>query len=1386
MTSPPTLPVEHWNFQVDSPFRAPAEIRELASTAQRDGVDLPSGVGSSWAGMGDVFGEDLALAEDEFEAYDELEATHEDEAYDEAELTEADLLEEVPASEHPLAAVFSLPRVAFDAMAKGVWGTAIAIAVGAGLRDVNQLTNMVFWFKHPQLIGQKIRADRRDLAREWLQIRDQVVKPALAGGVPTGPAAPSGPSTPAPPAIGKRTSIPSDGLRWFGPASEETPELMAFMRKVYDLHVKQSTGDFVDTLPDGALDDVESGKKARRDAAAKAREMLAAARAKLAAEGLTDKVRIGVLSAYRSADHQFDIWQGKTTKGKGGFPHYHAQTKATRRNPKYGGEHSDKAAAYLAQYIAQYVAAPGYSNHQDGLALDLGTRKGKGGLIKLYKGSWFHDWMRVNARTYQFEPLASEAWHWTYRPTAGASEAETWEFQSSTPFLSAEKWASEVTPAAIKAGKLEVQKIPLLASHRGHAPDLILGWNEMPTVPAEIDVVVHLHGYSWPTMTLPKHIEVWAGLDLAPVDGASGAGRSRPTLTVLPRGHFTGVKVGKICRYTFPALTTKDGLTTLVRVAVEHFANQVGGSPPKVGRLIMTAHSGGGAPLMQILRRHDPHEVHVFDGLYQDPSALAEWAGRHITADRAAVQAGGVPSGAMRVFFGPSSRLFSTRLHNAIAEDLRDAPTSIADRYRVESSRLGHWQIARQYGWRLLADVGADVPDAKRPPPTERSVKRLLEVGPATVPSLPETPFPAEELDSADADEAEAWEFGETATEGKEEVDQLGGPEAEGEAWFAPVFEDEDQEDEETPGDLGSLEALGDVAEFGSETEAIRGALDATRLARASELEGEALQEFADEQSEAEDHDEIDETYEQWSDTGDNADEAKESFEADHVPELEPLELSAELAPDDERLLDGGEIDETGAEARGGDEEARSGKEAEFEDTTSWGDAVFRAIFGGERRINALVRIGRGAGGPNDRIVRTSVLTLLRVPFPRAAQAGGIPCEQHVRKLAPSKPDTPRIIFTGRYESKRESGTSNFWAINQAGNTVIAIRTMRGFSVRDRGRASRGYRELRGDLQADGTAVLFQSDNPTKFWGYLQQQPDRSMRWHDGSYLGADGKRVFVDGDTERDEVLQLSADNRPTMMESLYKSDDNYLSVLLRQREWFPLTKTRYEFLFEGARSDVLRDLLAGYLKTPVGITYNEKHARQRAAGNVVNYVQHLLWNGDAGTKPMVFDIKGSPPGLMAHGERARRLFPHGHHNNEVLAAHVAKIWLAHEKLNHADAKLSFLDWLTKLAQDTKNQTLSRLLDVPLDSSRAAGTYRYRLRLEVATLGFFVGYAEGSLRVERLTGTKSSETYDVQFATLGKPKFPTRDVIFDLVVTTPQEWMPGDFEGTIYLVLQP
>ena len=444
-----------------------------------------------------------------------------------------------------------------------------------------------------------------------------------------------------------------------------------------------------------------------------------------------------------------------------------------------------------------------------------------------------------------------------------------------------------------------------------------------------------------------------------------------------------------------------------------------------------------------------------------------------------------------------------------------------------------------------------------------------------------------------------------------------------------------------------------------------------------------------------------------------------------------------------------------------------------------WQQAVFRAIHNGERRINRLVKIGRDAGGSSDATVRQAVLAWLKVPFPKSSQAGGITCEQHVRKVADAKPDTPRAVFTGRYEGRRDSGLHTFWAINQAGTAIVAVRTHRS-----PGKNKDTYWILRGDVQDDGTAVLFQIDKPDEMWGYLQQQTDRSMRWYDGSYLGADGKRVIVSGDSNKDEILQPATDVRPTMMESLIVSDDKYLNRLLLQREWFPLTKTTYEFLRDSAGSDLLRDLLDDYLKLPVGITYAEKEAKKTAGALVFNYMSQWLWDGSPGTSP---DIMQLHPRLKAFGERAHQFIPFGHHNNVDLARHVAKLWLAHAKLNHEGEKRTFLDWLTKLAYERQNQKLADLLDIPIAISPTAGQHRYRVTLTVVSFGYYLGYAEGTLKVEKLTAPKwpgnSTLIYDVTAATGSKGlKLPSRDEVFDLVVTTDQEWSPNDFNGSLWL----
>ena len=544
---------------------------------------------------------------------------------------------------HPLTQLFPLPGAVLDALSGGLAPLAVGLAVSAGYTDVNQLTNIVFYFRHPELIGRKIEPGQRSLAEEWVSIRDRIVKPALQS-------VPPPPPSPSRGAAGRPESLSSSRLVWPGHSDAE----LAFMRAVYDAHAARGGGDFVLDLPESALAPIE-GHKARRDAAAAAAALLAEARAALAIE--RPAARIGILSAYRPASRQFTIWQGREPSGKdkgSGFPYYYRE--AIQKGIVRAGDFSDAAARRVAEYLGGYIASPGYSNHQDGLAFDFGTGSVGGGLGKLSSRAWFHGWLTKHKERLKFRPLRTEPWHWTYSPS---SQSE----------LESADTLGEVGVSGVQAGRLEVRSIPMLASHRGSSPDLILRWNQMTAVPDAIDVVVHLHGYWYAGMRLPRDIEPVSGLDLAPIQGAAGIARTRPTLTVLPRGHDTGVrqtfrrKDGSIAygynAMTFPALVARNGLPDLVRLALDRFAAAVGGTAPKVGRLILTAHSGGGKALLQILEHHDPHQVHVFDALYWPPEPLERWARRRIERDKTGLASGGADymrtqGGALRVFYqGP-------------------------------------------------------------------------------------------------------------------------------------------------------------------------------------------------------------------------------------------------------------------------------------------------------------------------------------------------------------------------------------------------------------------------------------------------------------------------------------------------------------------------------------------------------------------------------------------------------------------------------------------------------------------------------------------------------------------------------------------------------------
>ncbi len=227
--------------------------------------------------------------------------------------------------------------------------------------------------------------------------------------------------------------IPAEQLQDFG-----TAESNAFMRRVYELQRQTASGQraFVGDLPENQLAEIEGGVQARRDAAAACRMLLSAAREGLREDqSRRDRLarqvrRIGVASGYRSARSQFQSWRTS-------FPRYYRQTQEERERQE-GGEHGSAAARLLARYISGRLAAPGYSLHNNGVAIDFNTTQGRQNLgpntsqIAQWNRSWFFNWLTANAANFGFaqNPNINEPWHWELESNVESIEFSEQEGES--------------------------------------------------------------------------------------------------------------------------------------------------------------------------------------------------------------------------------------------------------------------------------------------------------------------------------------------------------------------------------------------------------------------------------------------------------------------------------------------------------------------------------------------------------------------------------------------------------------------------------------------------------------------------------------------------------------------------------------------------------------------------------------------------------------------------------------------------------------------------------------------------------------------------------------------------------------------------------------------
>ena len=159
-------------------------------------------------------------------------------------------------------------------------------------------------------------------------------------------------------------------------------------------------------------------------------------------------VRLTATSGYRGSDYQRRLWLGYfATK-------YYNRTRSARAKIA-AGPHSDAASGLHAAVQGRVVTvsadasrAPGYSNHQGGIALDLKQDRTPGNKITndsdaaarcRWRLTWFHGWLRTHAADHGFRPIPTEEWHWEYRPgVTPASDltdhrgGKLWTFASAT------------------------------------------------------------------------------------------------------------------------------------------------------------------------------------------------------------------------------------------------------------------------------------------------------------------------------------------------------------------------------------------------------------------------------------------------------------------------------------------------------------------------------------------------------------------------------------------------------------------------------------------------------------------------------------------------------------------------------------------------------------------------------------------------------------------------------------------------------------------------------------------------------------------------------------------------------------------------------------------
>ena len=413
----------------------------------------------------------------------------------------------------------------------------------------------------------------------------------------------------------------------------------------------------------------------------------------------------------------------------------------------------------------------------------------------------------------------------------------------------------------------------------------------------------------------------------------------------------------------------------------------------------------------------------------------------------------------------------------------------------------------------------------------------------------------------------------------------------------------------------------------------------------------------------------------------------------------------------------------------------------------------------GEQR--GYCKVGQGPADRADREWKQRMRPIFRGylsrPAPPVTQRGGIVCRKvEFRRDAP-QPEWRKPDLTGRYEYREFSKvlstevTRYMVNVNQAGRHVEGLMTW-VLSPKSSDTSRTQYR-IHGDLQSDGSFLVFSVAKPADFWGYLRVDSSGRLFWRNDE--------AAQDERWPSTSPLSKYSDE-PTLMESAFSPGGLAPNGLVQRQEWFPLTTTQKNHLVAGLAPDRIEPLLEACLRTTQGFKAEEKRA-------VVQQC-HKPWNYIAG----LFDKEIHP-------------------TDRLLAIHYARTVLALNRWTFRPAsgqpiRQSHLDWLQvvldRIAEngatpDVRGSIHGYLWLKPRPPTSPKHTYKISASLRGA--GLIAGYFRGKITISKQDGKAWGETFNVVLkgfqAQLGF------SVTFEGTAHAYDDWSPADFPGPIDLL---